>query len=454
MMEQLEQFVLERMGRTKLASVSVAMVDGDRVVYERSFGLSNRELGLGATPRTNYCIGSVTKSFTCLAIMQLQERGLLSIDDPVDRFLPLLIKPFGETIRLRHLMSHTSGIPALAYLENVLRHHHGASDRYLPMGGIQDMLTFMNGAADWVETRPGERWFYFNEGFVLLGAIIELVSGQKYTDYLREHILLPLGMTRSFYERDLAKADDDMAVPYYVDKEGKHIASDYPWGQAAADGGLISNVQDMILYLSMYMNGGAGLASPASIAAMEAPKVRTPSEQTTGEPASYYGLGLSTSTFFGHRLVGHSGLMYVATAAMRFLPERKLGAVVLANGAGYPLVNIADFALAEYLGEDPWQLPALLTERTLEDLTGTYETYRGTFSATVRRKGDLLMLEFKNRHTDETVPLIPDHLDSVSPSFYAMGGGFRQSVQFHHRDGGVELLYERYKFRRTGRLPS
>jgi CubicO group peptidase (beta-lactamase class C family) len=459
-MAALEEFVLERMGRTHLSSVSIALVDGGEVIYQRGFGLSNRELGVAATPGTNYCIGSVTKSFTCLAIMQLQERGLLSVDDPVERFLPLTVKPGGELVRIRHLMSHSSGIPALAYLENVLRHHHGAADRYLPMGGVSDMLSFINGAADWAECKPGERWFYLNEGYALLGAIVEQVSGQKYADYVREHILLPLGMTRSAHQRDLVKADADVAVPYVVDKEGKHVASDYPWGQAEADGGLISNALDMTRYLEMYLNEGVGadgrrIVSPASIAAMSASEVRTPPESiTTGEPAAYYGFGLSNSRFFGHRLVGHTGMMYVATAAMRFLPERKLGAVVLANGTGYSMANIADFALATALGEDPWALPALRTEQILDGLTGQYETYRGTFPATVRRKGDLLMLEFKNKHSEESVPLVPFDLNPEQSRFHTVGGGYRQVVAFSHRDAGVELLYERYKFRRTGLLPS
>jgi CubicO group peptidase (beta-lactamase class C family) len=454
----LEEFVQERMGRTKLSAVSIAVVDGDEVIYRRGFGLADREQGIPATARTNYCIGSVTKSFTCLSIMQLQEQGLLSVDDPVDRFLDLRVKPFGEPIRLRHLMSHTSGIPALAYLENVLRYHHKATDRYLPMGGLEDMLSFINGAADWIETRPGERWFYLNEGFVLLGAIIEKVSGMKYADYVREKILLPLEMARSFHRRELAKADEAMAVPYALDN-GKHMASDYPWGQAEPDGGLISNAEDMTRYLRMYLNQGAvpggRIVRPESVAAMAGQYVRTPPESVeSGDPASYYGFGLGSSQFFGRRLVGHTGMMYVSTAAMRMLPEQKLGVVVLANGTGYPMAAIADFALATLLGEDPWALAPLRTERVLEELTGTYETYRNTNPATVRRKGDVLMLEFKNKHSEESVPLIPFDLDPEHPRFYTYGGGYRQVVEFFRRTGGVELLYERYKLRRTGKVPS
>lgn len=457
---RLEEFVLDRMGRTKLAAVSIGLVEGDALIWQRGFGLADREAGRAATPRTSYCIGSVTKSFTCLAIMQLQEAGLLSVDDPVERFLPLTLKPFGEPIRIRHLMSHTSGIPALAYLENLLRHHHGAADKYLPIGSVADMLTFINGAADWVQSRPGERWFYLNEGYVLLGAIIEQVSGRPYADYIRERILQPLGMARSYHSHESFRADDDTAVPYiYSQKESKHLAREYPWGRAEADGGLISNVPDMACALSLYLRGGLGpsgpIITPASVAAMTSAQVATPPREIdSGEPASFYGFGLSSSTLFGRRAVAHSGLMYVATAALKFLPEQRCGVIVLANGSGYPLANVADFALALYLGEDPWQLPALQTEATLEALTGTYETYKGTYGTTVRRKGDFLALEFSNKHGEESVVLIPERLDPERPGFYTLSGGRRMAVEFRRQGDEVELLYERYKFRRTGKLPT
>jgi CubicO group peptidase (beta-lactamase class C family) len=479
--QALEEFVLERMDRTKLSAVSLAVVRDGRIEYERGFGLRDREAGLAATPRTNYCIGSVTKSFTCLAIMQLQERGLLQIDDPVEQYLPLTIRPAGEPVRLHHLMSHTSGIPALAYLERVLRYHHGAFDTPLTMGGIADMITFVNGAEGWESARPGERWFYLNEGYVMLGAVIEQLTGRQYRDYVQEEICLPLGMTRTYHHRELFEKESDTAVPYAVDREGRHLPKSYTWGQAEADGGLISNPVDMARYIGLYLDaaqgaaqgaagaaqgaaqgaggaraarGGGGVIGADSLREMMKPAVATPPEDVaTGEPVVYYGLGLNSSRFFGRRLVGHSGLMYVATAAMRMLPEERLGVIVQANGNGYPMANIADFALALWLGEDPWQLPALRTEATLEQLTGLYETYRGTYPATVRREGDFLILEFKNNLSEETVPLVPVDLNPERPRFLTLRGGYRLPVAFVRREGATELFFERYLFRRVGKLP-
>ena len=458
-MSALEDFVLERMGKTKLSGVSMAVVKDGEVIYQRGFGLANREQGIPATPETNYCIGSVTKSFTCLGIMQLQERGLLSIDDPVEKFLPLEVKPSGETIRIRHLMSHTSGIPALAYLENLLRYHHGAIDYSVPVANLDDMLAFVNGARGWAVTRPGERWFYLNEGFILLGGIIEKVSGQKYAQYIREHILLPLGMARSFHAYDLAKADKQMATPYALDKDGRHVAREYPWGQAEADGGLISNALDMAKYVTMYLNNGKGpgghIVSLESIEAMSTPVVRTPGEDIgTGKPAAFYGLGLNVSDFFGHKMVGHGGAMYVATAGMRFLPELGTGAVTLVNGSGYAPLNMVDFALALVTGKDPWDLDMLRTEKILEDLTGYYETYKGTHRAEVRRDGDYLIVENKHNYGSVSSTLVPFDLDSGHSRFHVYGSGHRQVVEFFCEGDCVQLLHERYLYRRTGKLQS
>lgn len=450
---RLDEFVLEKMGATKLAAVSLAVVQGDEVIYQRGYGQRDLERGLPATPRSLYGIGSVTKSFTCLAIMQLQERGLLSVDDPVERFLPLTIRPGGELVRIRHLMSHTSGIPALAYLENLLRYKHGASDQYVPVGNLDDMLTFMNGAQDWAYTKPGERWFYLNEGYVLLGGIIEKLTGMDYTQYIQEKILAPLSMDRTTFDRDRFHSDPDAAVPYALGAEERHLAREYVWGQAQADGGMVSNAPDMARYIAMYLAGGKGIISPESLAAMTAPETHNPTRDfTTGEPVSSYGFGLGASDFFGRRLVSHTGLMYVCTAAMQFLPEQKLGVIVLANGSGYPLANIGSFALASALGEDPWALPALATERCLLGLAGAYETYQGTYGARVRRQGDFLMLEFKTKHQSQVVPLVPlDLSDPANPRFYTLTLGRKMEVDFHVNGDRVDLIYERYRMRRTGK---
>jgi CubicO group peptidase (beta-lactamase class C family) len=327
------------------------------------------------------------------------------------------------------------------------------------MGGYDDMLTFLNGAGDWVYTRPGERWFYLNEGYVLLGAVIERVSGQSYNDYVHTHILRPLGMARtSFIAAD--GVDDETAVPYVITKDKEQRPSRYLNGRLTSDGGLISTVEDMTAYLKMFLArgraNGAAILSPSSTQAMLGRYVALPQEIYPGGeamPIGHYGYGLSTyPDFFGHTLAGHGGAVLVSTAHLAFVPDRDIGVVVLANGTGYALQHIAYFALASMLGEDPWQIPGLRVERALQQLEGRYETYQGTYGATVTRAGDFLMLKIENKLLSQTVPLVPLNLDPARPRFFTLTLGRRLLIDFHVRPEGIEVIYERYRMRRVGNI--
>jgi len=463
----LERFVQEKMGETGLPGLSLALVRQGEVVWSRGFGFRDLERGLPATSQTLFGAGSVTKSFTCLALLQLQERGLLDVEDPVERYLPLPVRPPGdEPIRLRHLMTHTSGLPALGYAEALIRHHVGTSPRWFPLSGVEDMLAFLSEAQPWFLAPPGERWFYLNEGYVLLGAVIERVSGKPYADYVREHILQPLEMTRSGFRPADVEGDPDAATPYVIDREKRRARAGYLFGPIQADGGLISCARDLAQYVAMFLAGGRGpagntLLRPELLRAMWQPRAPIPFLQrgpSGPEPAGSYGYGLQvTPDFLGETLVGHGGSVLVFTAYIGFVPRRGVGVALLANGAGYPLNQFGAFALALLMGANPWSVPALRAERLLDDLTGVYETYRGTMRATVVRRGDFLVLEMQNTPQEQVALLVPEGYDAASldpqhPRFVTLAAARWLPVEFIRRDGEVDLIYERYRMRRVGRL--
>ncbi len=118
--ERLESFVFQRMTDRGVPGLSIAAVDGGEVCYERGLGFRDLSLNTSTTPRTVYCIGSVTKPFTALAVMQLREEGLLGLDDPVEDYVPLRARPMGERVLVRHLLSHSSGLPSLGYASATL----------------------------------------------------------------------------------------------------------------------------------------------------------------------------------------------------------------------------------------------------------------------------------------------------------------------------------------------
>lgn len=445
----LDEFVLERMRRTRLPGVSLALMDEEEVLYARGYGFHDLERALPATPTTLYGIGSVTKSFTALAIMRLAEEGKLSPEDPVERYLPLRVRPFGEPIRIGHLLTHTSGLPALAYAEAQIRWAQGTGGQSLPLASVEDFLTWVNGAADWVEARPGERWFYLNEGYVLLGAIIERVSGLAYAEYLRRETLAPLGMTSTGF---LGEELPELAKPYVIPTQGQPRPGKIAPIPIGSDGALVSSVLDLARYIQMFLRGGAPLLRPGSLAEMIRPRIPLPHRPSPAFPEEVhipaYAYGLMVQPFLEATLIGHGGSVLVYTAYLGFVPERRLGVAVLANGSGYPMAQLAQVALALAMGADPHRLPFLRLEGAVEAVAGVYGSYREGMRVSVRPKDGVLELVVEDKEAPQSVYLPVEGVAREEVRCLGHLGDRVLPVIFRMKAGEVELLYERYKLRR------
>jgi len=451
---KLENFIFEKMSKTHLPSLGATIVKDEEIVYSRGFGLRDLEHGLKVTPDTLYGIGSVTKSFTALSIMQLVEEGKLSLDDPVSTYVPLDLKSIEEPCRIWHLLSHASGMPALAYAEAFIRYMTGAGGKWIPTASYEDIFTFMREADHWILAKPGERWFYLNEGYVILGYIIEKLSKMKYEEYVKKKILEPLQMNRSFFRKEEVETDPNMATPYIITRDEECKKSTYTYSPISSDGGLISSVLDLAHYITMYLNRGKyegdTLLSPNLIEEMEKPKVKLPLQIFGGEA---YGYGLMIiPDFLGSKLAEHGGSVLVATAYMGYIPEKSVGIAILANGSGYPLSQIGLYGLALMLEENPESLPFIKVERTYYSLTGVYETYKGTMKAEVVNKAGILHIEIKDKYTDMIIPLIPEDIDGDLKTFYTVQAGGKLPVQFIVKEDKVDLIYERYRLKKVGNL--
>ena len=444
--ENLEGFILEKMSKTKIPGLSIAIVQGDETIYARGFGFRNLSSGLPATPKTLYGIGSVTKSFTAMAIMQLAEDGKINLDDPVEKHIPIKLRPLGKTVLIHHLLTHSSGVPALAYAEAFIRSVLGLDHHWLPVSSPEDIMVFLRDAEKWAVSRPGENFFYLNEGYVLLGYLISKLSGVGYEEYIRKRILEPLRMSRTFLTKSDIEKDKDRATAYIVDREEKHIPSTFPFG-ITSDGGLISNVLDLSNYVKTHIGRGEfegrKIVSSEMLELMEKPHINLPYEVFGGES---YGYGwVITPSFHGYRLVSHGGSVLVYTAYVGYIPEKKVGVALLANASGYLLSHIGVYALSQLLGADPKTVPFIKSDKILGKLEGEYETYMGTMKAGVKKKGDFLYIEIRDKYTEEIVPLIPDKLEEDQAIFYTISGGRRYIADFKIKEDGIELIYERYK---------
>lgn len=450
---KLEQFVFGRLAASNVPGLSLALIDGDKTIWSRGFGYRDVSRGLPATADTLYAIGSVTKSFTGVAMLQLAEQGKLSLDDDVSKHLPeFKVKPFGQKIKLRHFLSHSSGIPGLGFSEARFKQAILPGSLWLPVESHAAILHFMEDAHDWVAAKPGQRYFYLNEGFILVGAVLERVTGVAYNDYIKQNILLPLRMERSTFEFDDFMAAEDHATPYMI-SEGKQLPKKYTFNPVNAKGGLLSSVNELARYVRMHINAGAlegvRVMTAASSKQQQSSQIRVVEEKMPFNDNDYgFGLAL-TEDFFGHKMVGHGGSVSISTSYIGFVPKLGVGVAVISNGTGYAISRYGQVALAALMGEDPRELPFLRQEELYAELSGEYHGYHKTTQVQVSAAGDYLNLRLvDDRGPQPAVPLMPVTLDKDRCTFSVLSDGIPMTVEFLREKGRITVLFERYAYRK------
>lgn len=315
---------------------------------------------------------------------------------------------------------------------------------------MDDMASFLDGVDGWKESKPGSKFFYLNEGYYILGEVISKVSGMSYYDFLKKEILNPLEMKRTFLSKEDVERDGDYALPYLLKDEGKLTRSVVPWGSGAA-GGIMSNVLDLSNYLTMYLGrgefSGRKIISEEMIEKMESQYAKPP---ISIFPDNGYGYGLfTTNEFFGEKLVRHDGSVSVYTSGIAYLPRKGIGISILCNGSGYPCSALVMYALTLLLGKDPEKdLAPIRRERLLHKLEGTYKAYKNTVSAEIKRNGDFLMLSGEDIDSHILAPS-EECEKGETASFFTLERTARMEVEFRLNEHGVEMIFERYKYRKT-----
>ncbi|GAA3131163.1 hypothetical protein GCM10010466_22250 [Planomonospora alba] len=367
-----------RLGRF---SGSVLVARGDRVLLSKGYGLADHEHGVPNTPRTAFRIGSQTKTFTAIAILRLQECGLLDVARPLEEVLPG--HPGGDRITLHHLLTNTSGIPDYITTEDFTR--------TMGLSRTVDELiaTFRDRPPLFA---PGERMSYSNSGWVLLGAVIERLTGQTYGDHVRSEILAPLGMERS----GLAASGD--VVPGHADgymlDGGRAVRTPYlDNSNQYAAGALHSTTEDMLRWVRGLRAGK--VLGPRSLELLVTPQV------------DGYAYGCMAA---GGRLESSGGTIGYVSLTTHY-PADDLTVVVLANAENAAYTEI-ETALAAIARGEPYEVPG---ERVFvpadpsvfDACTGRYEcTFMGrTSTIEVTHEGDGLMVEVHGLKKTELRPM-------------------------------------------------
>lgn len=352
---------------------SVLVARDGKVIFTKGYGLANVELDVPNTPQTKFRLGSITKQFTATAILLLQERGKLSVSDPICKYFDNCPAAWSE-VTIHHLLSHTGGIP------NFTNFPDYQPKMMMPVTPQEMIARFKDKPLDF---KPGEKWDYSNSGYFLLGAIIEKASGESYESFLRKNIFDPLKLTGTGYDH-FDTILKKRATGYSLSK-GKIANSAFlDMTQPYSAGSLYSTVEDLFLWYEALYSGK--VLSTKSFEAM-----------TTPVKNNYaYGLGVETKA--NRKMISHGGgINGFATFIARF-PEEKLTIVVLRNadyGVPGPGKMTQDFA-AIVFGEK-YEIPKPVTEikidpKILDAYVGKYQL-TPTFVLTISKEGDQLMAQ-------------------------------------------------------------
>jgi CubicO group peptidase (beta-lactamase class C family) len=335
--------------------LSIAVVRGGDTIVMSGYGRADLEFDVAATAQTVYRIGSITKQFTAVAILQLIEQGKLALDDTLQQFLPDFPAQ-GHRVTIRHLLTHTSGIKSYTDLgpewQDKMR---------LDLTHAQLVALFRDKPFDFA---PGTRFLYDNSGFYLLGMIVELVSGQPYAAYLNQHVFAPLGLRATSY------CDDRKLLPHrasgYERDSGTFVnASPLSMTQPFAAGALCSTVGDLVAWQR-------GLNTHRLISAASYARMTTPATLNDGSKTTY-GFGLGIGTLDGHRKIGHGGGINGFLTVLDDYPDDSLSVVVLANSESARPGRLAQEIARVVLGIPAprvLDLPLTVADRTR--FTGTY----------------------------------------------------------------------------------
>jgi D-alanyl-D-alanine carboxypeptidase len=382
--------------------LSVAITDRGRTLRVITLGFANRETETAVTPATRFAIGSITKSMTALALLQLHDAGRLDLNAPVRRYLPWFSIDSGSTPILVHeLLSHTAGIP---------------DDFAAEIGYTYDIVALRRAR---VLFAPGTAWSYSNEGYAAAGAILARLDDRSWADALAARVLTPIGMADSsdvFTPNAMVNA----ALGYqFRDNDRPPSLDPALVASPVMDfvdpaGSVLSTPEDMARYMRVYLNdgrtaGGTQLIAPATFAAMTRPDTLANGKPAgsagavlSEAPAFYrqYGYGLSIFDEEGDRVVGHTGGISGYTACMQMNLTRGFGVIAFANLVEAPLhpCAIVLYAMrvlrAQSLGEPFPSAPVPPDPAHVEHAaayTGTYASARGA-SVRIVDLGDRLAL--------------------------------------------------------------
>jgi CubicO group peptidase (beta-lactamase class C family) len=354
---EIESFVRDEMAAQRIPGLALAIVEDGRALYMRGFGKAD-DSGRVVTPQTPFVIGSVAKSFTAVAVMQLVEAGKVELDAPVQRYLPwfrVADEEASAAITIRHLLNQTSGLSTKT--GRTFQGNGDTSD-----GALEAAVRKLRSVE--LVAPVGEKHQYSTINYSVLGLVVQAVAGRSFERYVQAQIFDPLGMGTSFTSEEDAQPQGLADGYHYV--FGRPRAADLPFNRGLVPAGyLISSAEDMTHYVLAQLGGGrydgASVLSAAGVRELQRPAVATPEDGTS------YGMGWFVGPVNGMQAVHHQGETFNYHANVVLVPGSGRGVVVLMNAQNSldlfvndRMATISEGVTSLLEGRDPEPPPSMI----------------------------------------------------------------------------------------------
>jgi len=388
--ELANDFLSSQLKKNTHPGFAVLVSRDNEILFQRAYGMANVKTKRAITNETPFRIGSITKQFTAAAILKLQEQGKLKIHDPLTNFFPDW--PNGENITLHHLLTHTSG------LSSYTSHSRFQSQVRKPVDML-GLISSMQKAK--VYFAPGEDWSYCNSGYLLLGLIVEKVSGKSYGEFLRESLFRPLGMNQSGVHR---KGNEPIgeSLGYTKGLLGFKLANNWDMSWAGGAGALYSTTGDLHRW-NVGLFGGKVLNEDSLRAAFK-PAILNDGTKTD------YGYGWAIENPGKEPTVIHGGGLEGFTSFMAYSSNRKMTIVVMSNTDSSYNPESIFLQLATLWAEKEtnpdWEIDHNLVGKNYDDYVGRYD-YGGAILV-VTQTDDQLFARLTDQPALEILPMALD----------------------------------------------
>ncbi|MBN1224976.1 MAG: serine hydrolase [Candidatus Aminicenantes bacterium] len=388
--------MFEQWNREDSPGAAFGIFKDGRIIYARGYGIANLEYSLPWTPQTVSRTGSISKQFIAMCIAILIEQGKLSIEDNIQKFLPQW-PDYGDPVKIKHLLYHTSGIREYLTLVELLGKPEGSGYVYTPRE-LVDILSSQKK----LNFKSGEMYSYSNSGYFLLSEIISRLSGMKTSAFTKKYIFDPLGMKNTHFHDNPNMIVKNRAYGYAQEKNGGYRLNILRL-EVIGDLGLFTTVEDFLKWDQNFYKNKLGEGTQDLIKTM-----LTMGKLNNGEEISY-AFGLRTENYRGLRTISHGGSAVGYQAFYLQFPDQRFSIVILSNlntfSPGLIARNIADLYLADQFSEPPDSRqrkhsskqkpkPISLSSSQLKEYAGKYysDELKISYTLTVENKNLILTL--------------------------------------------------------------